>query len=421
MPNYGYDFGTLGVGGFSRGMQPGLDVWRRKRIQEDEDATKSAIEAGRLQLEAAKSGAWEGYQPEPEPGQGISPDTSINYPDAMTAQGREAAAMGGQSRVQSLQGISNAARRKAESDEASAQVKRLTDLTTQAKTQMDVLISSDNYTNKSMDELIAKKNRYEKTGNSYPSDVLDFEIKQINRVRELAKLEPITVKDLNNVNEFKTKIGVRDSEFVVKNYNELLKPDTTPERKAELIGELSSQVPEIRKRNADPKMFMEIDEALKQQTAELAKMTTEKQPTPPMYEAKPISETTQQKFRFNPKTGENDIPYGKPYPIYKPEDITGDTKKRWKAKLASYEESIGRKATDKEKANLFMGRGTAADAFTETFGPPQSPPEAPKQIAKDTKKTTTDAPSLYKDLIKNGYTPEEATEYIKKAKALGKL
>jgi hypothetical protein len=278
MPNYMDNFNVDEWDVSSEFIPPNRGLSRKQREAVTAAIEKSKFkEASDLQVESAKAGAWEGYRPKPAPN-ALDPNTSVNWPDVMSSQGREAYRMGGQSRMQSLQGISNVARQKSESDEATAEVNRLNTLTTQAKTQMEVLISSDNYTNKSMDELNAKVNRYEKTGQSYPSDVLDFEIKQINRVRELAKLDPINVRDLKNLNEFKTKMGVRDSEMVVKNYNELLKPDTTPDRKAELIGELSSQVPEIRKRNADPKMFMEIDEALKQQTAELAKMATPEKP-----------------------------------------------------------------------------------------------------------------------------------------------
>jgi hypothetical protein len=55
---------------------------------------------------------------------------------------------------------------------------------------------------------------------------------------------------------------------------------------------------------------------------------TGKQPTPSMYVEKPIGPNTQQKFQFNEKTSQHDIPFGEPYRIHKPEGGgEGDAKK----------------------------------------------------------------------------------------------
>jgi hypothetical protein len=44
-----------------------------------------------------------------------------------------------------------------------------------------------------------------------------------------------------------------------------------------------------------------------------------KQPTPSMYVEKPIGSNQQQKFQWNPQTGQHDIPFGAPYRIHKPD------------------------------------------------------------------------------------------------------
>jgi hypothetical protein len=44
-----------------------------------------------------------------------------------------------------------------------------------------------------------------------------------------------------------------------------------------------------------------------------------KQPTPSMYVEKPIGPNLQQKFQWNPQTGQHDVPFGEPYRIHKPD------------------------------------------------------------------------------------------------------
>lgn len=44
-----------------------------------------------------------------------------------------------------------------------------------------------------------------------------------------------------------------------------------------------------------------------------------KQPTPSMYVEKPIGPNLQQKFQWNPQSGQHDLPFGEPYRIHKPD------------------------------------------------------------------------------------------------------
>jgi hypothetical protein len=62
-----------------------------------------------------------------------------------------------------------------------------------------------------------------------------------------------------------------------------------------------------------------------------------KEPTPPMFVEKAISATTEQKFKWNPETKDYDIPFGKPYPKYKPETGEGSKteKERRKERVAA--------------------------------------------------------------------------------------
>ena len=339
MPNYGYDFGTLGVGEFSRGMQPGLDVWRRKRIQEDEDATKSAIEAGRLQLEAAKSGAWEGYQPEPEPGQGISSDTSINYPRGMTAQGLEAYGRGGSGRVQNLQGISDVEKRKQYMDEIT---KKETLLGQQVERRIKAVNASDTWFEK------AFKDRDE--GNSSP-EIFMGQVQTAMDMsatggRDLSKYN-LDVSNFAKLSDLKASLKNADSTELANAYKGFLSSEK-PEDKIEsavALGKVLSAYQQKYKTPAGSYKFME-DALEKFNTTKFAQP---KEPTPPMYIEKPIDSTTQQKFRFNTQTGEHDLPFGKPYPIYKPEDVVGkaEEKKRLLDEKKGEKKELAKNALDK--------------------------------------------------------------------------
>lgn len=141
MPRYHFNYGSLGGEEFARAIQPGVkNLIKGFSIDDDDEREKAiAAETRRLQLEAAKSGAWEGYTPG---GSGSNPNVAQNYPDALTPQGFEAYRSGGLSSVQSLQGISDVEKHKRYIDEMT---KKETMLGQQVERKIKAVDASDKW------------------------------------------------------------------------------------------------------------------------------------------------------------------------------------------------------------------------------------------------------------------------------------
>lgn len=363
MPRYNFDYGGSA---FSRAIQPGINDLLRGIEEYKKNATEDNVDIQKLQLESAKSGSWQGYQPS-NVGTGPDPNVAQNYPDVMTEQGKEAYRMGGQNRVKNLQGISDVEKHKQYIDELS---KRETMLGQSVDRRIKAVNASDTWFEKAIKDREA--------GNSSP-EMFAGQIEtamemSVTGGRDLSKYN-LDVSKFAKLSDLKATLKNADTEVLANAYKGFLGSEEL-EDKIDNAAVLGKVLPAYKQKYGVPDgSYKFMDDALEKFNS--TKFAAPKEPTPPMYIEKPIDSATQQKFRFNPQTGQHDIAFGKPYPIYKPEDISGKNDRSNERKQLIEEKKQQKKQEAKNSLDKWF-----TDAVTKAGGELAPTPDGGFEIVK---------------------------------------
>ncbi len=319
MPNY--DYGDLGTGNLNRWLMPAmLKKWAFGE-EEQELAKRQAMqlsieqmkESATLRKRAADVGAWQGFTTGGGENEGV-----------YSRQGIEAMGSVGTAGFESLQGISSQARQKTEQEKESARIKNLSDIeTTTDKYARRVIFITENI-DKQLSQLYQEKLKYgDKLGENY-SAWFGERLKPLIELASKIGMK-LDVDYLDTSETAKEKLKVEKYKTITDAHAAFMNAKTDEDRtqNAVLLRGLIPTFSETYKIDKDQFAVMNKDIDTWITNSKFPKEPEKKTPTPPMYVDKPISATMQQKYQFNPETGQHDRAVGPPTPIYKPESETG--------------------------------------------------------------------------------------------------
>jgi hypothetical protein len=366
-----WDVNDYGTSNFMKWVQPYM-LWGTKQGDKVDEATKQAIES--YQKGAEKGVSPVGYE-NVQTGDGR---TALRMTDA----GAEAYGMLGEGMTSNLEAQAEAARKAQEFDMAGKKIDRM--------------ILVDKNATEIIEKAFAEKAKVEKDGiTKYPQDLLNTKLKSAKLLYNEIKrdIDPMQYK---TVADWKQAKQLSDETLLTKAFTDF---QTNPSAKSAIA--LNKITMEIKKTYGGPEhQYKVIDDALQEfnkkqiGTAQGTEWQT----------------FVQDELRKNPKAEISSL-------VKKFSDLKRSPKERRSSAYQIYLETGSRKPFDRWYAESYKAPGYMGIEGWGTEGegePMPTPTPQPKQTKQSEIK-------LKADLVKNGYSVKQADEYIKKAKALGKL